>query len=122
MIQEISQTKAFELIKCFEMKTCIIILLVTSLRHVVSAENWIGDSGTLIFASVIYRNGDRTPLSTYPTDPYANPAYWDENWGQLTNVSLSKITHLFHSQYTTLCFLDWQAGAISSGRMADASV
>lgn len=83
------------------MKLCIIFLLVLSvLAHVVSAENWIGETGNLIFASVIYRNGDRTPLTTYPTDPYANPAFWDEDWGQLTNVSLSNGGRTyFHSKH-----------------------
>lgn len=65
-----------------------LLLIVTALARISYAENWVGDSGNLIFASVIYRHGDRTPLATYPTDPYANPAFWDDGWGQLTNVSL----------------------------------
>ena len=34
----------------------------------------------------LYRHGDRTPVTTYPTDPYNNASYWPDGWGQLTNV------------------------------------
>ena len=34
----------------------------------------------------LYRHGDRTPVASYPTDPYNNVSYWPNGWGQLTNV------------------------------------
>lgn len=44
------------------------------------------DGGRLVFAAVLYRHGDRTPLDPYPTDPYKSPSFWNHtHWGQLTN-------------------------------------
>ncbi|KAJ4440008.1 hypothetical protein ANN_08139 [Periplaneta americana] len=34
----------------------------------------------------IFRHGDRSPVSSYPTDPYNNVSYWPAGWGQLTNA------------------------------------
>ncbi|XP_050526684.1 prostatic acid phosphatase-like isoform X2 [Daktulosphaira vitifoliae] len=42
--------------------------------------------GELIFASIIYRHGDRSiNHESYPTDPYRNASYWSVGYGQLTN-------------------------------------
>lgn len=36
----------------------------------------------------VYRHGDRTPLKSYPNDPYNNESvYWPQGPGQLTDVS-----------------------------------
>lgn len=44
------------------------------------------DGGKLVFATILYRHGDRTPIEPYPTDPYKSPSYWNHTrWGQLTN-------------------------------------
>ncbi|KAK7580266.1 hypothetical protein V9T40_000895 [Parthenolecanium corni] len=40
--------------------------------------------GRIIYASVIFRHGDRTPTRLYPTDPYQNYT-WPVDLGQLTN-------------------------------------
>jgi len=42
--------------------------------------------GSLVFVSALYRHGDRSPVSSYPTDPYNNVSYWPSGWGQLTNL------------------------------------
>lgn len=42
--------------------------------------------GKLVFAHVLYRHGDRTPVDPYPTDPWRDPKYWPTGWGQLTNI------------------------------------
>lgn len=34
----------------------------------------------------LFRHGDRTPTSFYPTDPYDNPAEWPVSKGKLTNT------------------------------------
>ncbi|XP_019872644.1 prostatic acid phosphatase [Aethina tumida] len=43
------------------------------------------DCQELVSVAVIYRHGDRTPLSFYENDPYSNLTYWPEGVGQLTN-------------------------------------
>lgn len=40
----------------------------------------------MLFATILYRHGDRTPIDPYPTDPYRSPTYWNHtHWGHLTN-------------------------------------
>lgn len=48
--------------------------------------------GTIVFANVLYRHGDRTPIRPYPNDPYNNESFWPVSYGQLTN--LGKRQHL----------------------------
>uniref|UniRef100_A0A5S6QWF5 acid phosphatase n=1 Tax=Trichuris muris TaxID=70415 RepID=A0A5S6QWF5_TRIMR len=40
-------------------------------------------NGELIFTHVLYRHGDRTPVATYPNDPYQEDA-WPNGFKQLT--------------------------------------
>ncbi|PZC80438.1 hypothetical protein B5X24_HaOG214740 [Helicoverpa armigera] len=40
----------------------------------------------VIYAAVIYRHGDRTPVDPYPTDPWKNESIWPVKFGQLTNT------------------------------------
>ncbi|KAL1396350.1 hypothetical protein pipiens_010569 [Culex pipiens pipiens] len=42
--------------------------------------------GKLIFAHVIFRHGNRTPIVSYPTDPWRDRRHWPNGWGQLTNL------------------------------------
>lgn len=42
--------------------------------------------GTVIFANVLFRHGDRTPIEPYPNDPYKNESLWPVPYGQLTNL------------------------------------
>lgn len=50
------------------------------------------DLGTIVFANVLYRHGDRTPVRPYTNDPYNNESLWPVPYGQLTN--LGKQQHL----------------------------
>ncbi|CAG9781784.1 unnamed protein product [Diatraea saccharalis] len=34
----------------------------------------------------INRHGDRTPVDTYPTDPWRNESLWPVKFGELTNI------------------------------------
>ncbi|RWS05022.1 lysosomal acid phosphatase-like protein, partial [Dinothrombium tinctorium] len=34
--------------------------------------------------TAIHRHGDRTPIISYPKDPYADTSNWPDGWGQLT--------------------------------------
>lgn len=43
------------------------------------------DLGTIVFANVLYRHGDRTPVGRYKNDPY-NETSWPVPYGQLTNI------------------------------------
>lgn len=44
------------------------------------------EGGKLVFATILYRHGDRTPIDPYPSDPYKSPTFWNHTrWGQLTN-------------------------------------
>ena len=38
------------------------------------------------YAAIIFRHGDRTPVETYPTDPYRNESLWPVRFGELTNT------------------------------------
>ncbi|CAK9834163.1 Lysosomal acid phosphatase [Anthophora retusa] len=44
------------------------------------------DLGTIVFANVLYRHGDRTPIKFYANDPYDNESLWPVPYGQLTNL------------------------------------
>ncbi|CAL7950976.1 unnamed protein product [Xylocopa violacea] len=44
------------------------------------------DLGMIVFANVLYRHGDRTPVRSYPNDPYNNESLWPVPYGQLTNL------------------------------------
>uniref|UniRef100_A0A182K0N3 acid phosphatase n=1 Tax=Anopheles christyi TaxID=43041 RepID=A0A182K0N3_9DIPT len=48
--------------------------------------------GKLIFAHVLFRHGDRTPIDPYPNDPWKDPSHWTADWGQLVNAG--KMRHL----------------------------
>ncbi|KAI4455054.1 acid phosphatase-related [Holotrichia oblita] len=43
------------------------------------------DSKELLLVHVISRHGARTPVDTYPKDPYINTTFYPAGWGQLTN-------------------------------------
>ncbi|XP_062559756.1 testicular acid phosphatase homolog [Armigeres subalbatus] len=48
----------------------------------------------LVFAHVVYRHGNRTPLVSYPTDPWEARYNWNHGWGQLTNEGKRTQFHL----------------------------
>ncbi|KAH8369755.1 hypothetical protein KR093_000862 [Drosophila rubida] len=50
----------------------------------------------------LFRHGPRTPVTTYPKDPYLNETYQPYGWGQLTNaakVELYKIGKQLRKRY-----------------------
>ncbi|KAI1294209.1 Lysosomal acid phosphatase [Halotydeus destructor] len=57
----------------------------------------------------VHRHGDRAPLGTYPTDPYANESYyWPKGWGQLTARGKQRAHALGEYIRTTYgCFLTY---------------
>lgn len=63
-----------------------VVVVILVLSYECSAAKRSKDNGELIFAHVIYRHGDRTPIDPYPTDPWNDPKFWSTGWGQLTNI------------------------------------
>lgn len=61
--------------KMFKLLTLLAAFLVCS----------FGDT-TVKYAAIIFRHGDRTPVETYPTDPWQNQSYWPVKFGELTNI------------------------------------
>lgn len=67
-----------------EMSRFLVSLAILFFFHGVSAGKTLnresppaaGDDLEVVFATVIYRHGDRTPVDTYPTDPYKDRSNW----------------------------------------------
>ncbi|XP_076240639.1 prostatic acid phosphatase [Calliopsis andreniformis] len=68
----------------------LILVLGFSILHLSDAQDT--NLGTVVFANILYRHGDRTPIGAYPNDPYNNESIWPVPYGQLTN--LGKHQHL----------------------------
>ncbi|XP_065372417.1 prostatic acid phosphatase isoform X3 [Calliphora vicina] len=66
----------------------------TSSMDVNSQATAVDLKGKLVFAHVLYRHGDRTPIEPYPTDPWRDLKYWPTGWGQLTNIGKQQHYHL----------------------------
>ncbi|KAI4455065.1 acid phosphatase-related [Holotrichia oblita] len=63
------------------------VLFVTFITIGVSSSYTV-DSKELLLVHVISRHGARTPVDTYPKDPYINTTFYPAGWGQLTNLLL----------------------------------
>ncbi|XP_014224950.1 prostatic acid phosphatase [Trichogramma pretiosum] len=60
--------------------------------------------GKIIFANVLFRHGDRTPINPYPNDPYKNESSWPVPFGQLTNTG--KHQHFLLGQWLRKRYAD----------------
>lgn len=70
----------------------VLIVASMSVSFVRAQQEAISEDGKLLFAHVIFRHGDRTPIDPYPNDPWKDPSHWSTGWGQLTNAG--KMRHL----------------------------
>lgn len=66
--------------------SCLVVLL-----QVAPLVQTQPEDGKLLFAHVLYRHGDRTPIEPYPNDPWKDPSHWSAGWGQLVNAG--KLRH-----------------------------
>lgn len=65
-------------------KNLFVIVLTFFIMNLSNAQDM--DLGTIVFANVLYRHGDRTPIRPYPNDPYNDESIWPVPYGQLTNI------------------------------------
>lgn len=72
------------------------LLLISLGLHLASSQA-PEDNDKLLFAHVLFRHGDRTPIDPYPNDPWKDPSHWTAGWGQLTNAG--KHRHLELGRY-----------------------
>lgn len=73
---------------------CMLLLNLLYLADICNSDKALG---RIIFANILFRHGDRTPVKTYPNDPYRNESSWPVPFGQLTN--LGKHQHLLLGQW-----------------------
>ena len=62
----------------FSVFICVALLLSTcpTVRTEKENEYESSDDTNLVFVIVMFRHGDRTPVATYPTDPYKDRDNW----------------------------------------------
>ncbi|CAB3365834.1 Hypothetical predicted protein [Cloeon dipterum] len=60
------------------------VVLQESLNEQIRAANRTSGNSTVVFASVIFRHGDRNPTNGYKTDPYKNGSEYVGGFGALT--------------------------------------
>ncbi|KYM98697.1 Lysosomal acid phosphatase [Cyphomyrmex costatus] len=68
------------------MDTGMLLFVLTSVLATSCSGTGDLDLGTIVFANVLYRHGDRTPIAPHANDPYKNESLWPVPFGQLTNI------------------------------------
>ncbi|KAJ8985186.1 hypothetical protein NQ317_018215 [Molorchus minor] len=74
------------------------VFLAVQMLHVTTSD----ETKQLQLVHVVIRHGARTPVSTYPNDPYINATLFPIGWGQLTNegkLSLFNIGKFLRERY-----------------------
>ncbi|XP_060103698.1 lysosomal acid phosphatase-like [Heteronotia binoei] len=60
-----------------------------------------GAGRELKFVTTVYRHGDRSPISTFPTNPHKETT-WNQGYGQLTRIGIKqqhKLGRFFRNKY-----------------------
>jgi len=73
------------------------VLVILTLATVAPALSLHQGLEGLKLVHLLYRHGDRTPISPYPTDPYKDRKLWPVDFGQLT--SRGKMAHFRLGQW-----------------------
>ncbi|KAI1711902.1 histidine phosphatase superfamily (branch 2) domain-containing protein [Ditylenchus destructor] len=76
------------------------VLLLNNLWILINA-TFVEETDELLFVQVIWRHGDRAPVSTYPTDPHGEDT-WPYGWGELTQLGMEQqlaLGRLLRSRY-----------------------
>ncbi|XP_019546796.2 prostatic acid phosphatase [Aedes albopictus] len=81
--------------KVLAITTVLLYTIIVQSKKLVSVEDHTKDK--LIFAHVVYRHGNRTPLVAYDTDPWKDQSNWARGWGEITNIG--KRTHYYLGQW-----------------------
>lgn len=63
----------------------ILLIFVLDSNYVFSENQLPDNESELVFSSILFRHGDRTPEKPYAKDPYGNTSLWPVGWGMLTN-------------------------------------
>ncbi|KAJ8916057.1 hypothetical protein NQ315_010925 [Exocentrus adspersus] len=58
-----------------------LVFMISRCTHGYAVES---DGNELVLVAVLYRDGDKTPTSSFPKDPYFDLAYWPMGFGQVT--------------------------------------
>ncbi|OQR75078.1 lysosomal acid phosphatase-like, partial [Tropilaelaps mercedesae] len=61
----------------------VLVALLATLAAISGGQNFPGDSERLVHLNIVYRHGDRAPVSLYPKDPN-NASFWRSGLGELT--------------------------------------
>nr|XP_014095030.1 prostatic acid phosphatase [Bactrocera oleae] len=98
---------------------CVVIALVfliyfyTTTGRRGETNRWINDvncptvsvnnsNSMLKLVHIVFRHGARTPVTTYPNDPYVNDTFYPTGWGHVTNKGKVELYHLgewLHRRY-----------------------
>ncbi|CAM4759161.1 unnamed protein product [Rotaria magnacalcarata] len=90
------------------MRESVIIIFLISLNQI------YGQQMELIAGHVLFRHGDRTPITTYPTDPMKETD-WPNGFGQLTNNGIEQHHRLgkyLRGRYGSILSLNYTASEI----------
>ncbi|XP_018574860.1 uncharacterized protein LOC108913732 [Anoplophora glabripennis] len=69
---------------------CLLIEICSSKHIFVINSDPESPEDELVSVVALYRHGDRSPISSFPNDPYYNSSYWPEGYGQLLTKGIQR--------------------------------